>query len=160
VSVERFDLADLARDTAEMVEPMARGKDLRFPVDTSADPLWVVSDPGKVRQILLNLLSNAVKFTEAGEVRLAVRAEGDQAVLRVADTGIGIAPEQQGRIFDAFWQVEQSSIRRAGGTGLGLSVTRHLVDMLAGTVEVSSTPGRGSTFTVRIPLEAPAAQQP
>jgi PAS domain S-box-containing protein len=152
VSVERFDLADLARDTAEMVEPMARGKELRFPVDTSADPLWVVSDPGKVRQILLNLLSNAVKFTEAGEVRLAVRAEGDEAVLRIADTGIGIAPEQQGRIFDAFWQVEQSSIRRAGGTGLGLSVTRHLVDMLGGTVEVASTVGVGSTFTVRIPL--------
>jgi PAS domain S-box-containing protein len=152
VSVERFDLAELARDTAEMVEPMARGKDLRFPVDTSADPLWVVSDPGKVRQILLNLLSNAVKFTDAGEVRLAVRAEGDEAVLRIADTGIGIAPEQQGRIFDAFWQVEQSSIRRAGGTGLGLSVTRHLVDMLGGTVEVASTVGEGSTFTVRIPL--------
>ncbi|HEX8455641.1 MAG TPA: ATP-binding protein [Longimicrobium sp.] len=152
VSVERFDLAELARDTAEMVEPMARGKDLRFPVDTSADPLWVVSDPGKVRQILLNLLSNAVKFTEAGEVRLAVRAEDDEAVLRISDTGIGIAPEQQGRIFDAFWQVEQSSIRRAGGTGLGLSVTRHLVDMLGGTVEVASTVGEGSTFTVRIPL--------
>ena len=152
VSVERFDLAELARDTAEMVEPMARGKELRFPVDTSADPLWVVSDPGKVRQILLNLLSNAVKFTEAGEVRLAVRAEGHEAVLRIADTGIGIAPEQQGRIFDAFWQVEQSSIRRAGGTGLGLSVTRHLVDMLGGSVEVASTVGEGSTFTVRIPL--------
>ncbi len=154
VSLERFDLAELARDTAAMLEPMASGKDLRFPVDTSADPLWVLSDPGKVRQILLNLLSNAVKFTDAGEVRLAVRAEGDEAVLRVADTGIGIAPEQQGRIFDAFWQVEQSSIRRAGGTGLGLSVTLHLVDMLSGTVEVSSTPGEGSTFTVRIPLEA------
>jgi len=159
VSVERFDLADLARDTAEMVEPMARGKDLRFPVDTSADPLWVVSDPGKVRQILLNLLSNAVKFTDAGEVRLAVRAEGDEAVLRIADTGIGIAPEQQGRIFDAFWQVEQSSIRRAGGTGLGLSVTRHLVDMLGGSVEVASTRGEGSTFTVRIPL-APSPRPP
>jgi PAS domain S-box-containing protein len=155
VSLERFDLAELARDTAAMVEPMASGKDLRFPVDTSADPLWVLSDPGKVRQILLNLLSNAVKFTDAGEVRLAVRAEGAEAVLRVGDTGIGIAPEQQGRIFDAFWQVEQSSIRRAGGTGLGLSVTRHLVDMLSGAVEVSSAPGQGSTFTVRIPLEAP-----
>ena len=160
VSLERFDLAELARDTAALVEPMASGKELRFPVDTSADPLWVLSDPGKVRQVLLNLLSNAVKFTDAGEVRLAVRAEGAEAVLRVEDTGIGIAPEQQGRIFDAFWQVEQSSIRRAGGTGLGLSVTRHLVDMLAGTVELSSTPGQGSTFTVRIPLEAPVAQQP
>ena len=156
VSVERFDLAELVRDTAAIVEPLASGKDLLFPVDTSASPLWVVSDPGKVRQILLNLLSNAVKFTDAGEVRLALRAEGGEAVLRVADTGIGIAPEQQGRIFEAFWQVEQSSIRRAGGTGLGLSVTRHLVDMLGGTVEVVSKPGEGSTFTVRIPLE-PAA---
>jgi PAS domain S-box-containing protein len=156
VTVERFDLAELARDTATLVEPLAVGKDLRFPVDTSADPLWVVSDPGKVRQILLNLLSNAVKFTDAGEVRLAVRAEGGEAVLRVSDTGIGIPPEQQGRIFDAFWQVEQSSIRRAGGTGLGLSVTLHLAEMLGGTVEVDSTPAAGSTFTVRIPLEAPA----
>ena len=153
VTVERFDLAELARDTAMLVEPLAAGKELRFPVDTSADPLWVVSDAGKVRQILLNLLSNAVKFTDAGEVRLAVRAEGDEAVLRVSDTGIGIAPEQQGRIFDAFWQVEQSSIRRAGGTGLGLSVTLHLAEMLGGTVQVDSTPFAGSTFTVRIPLE-------
>jgi PAS domain S-box-containing protein len=157
VSVERFDLGALARDTAALVDPMAHAKGLRFPARVPAEPVWMVSDPGKVRQILLNLLSNAVKFTDAGEVRLTVRVDDGRAVMEVRDTGIGIAPEQVARVFDAFWQVEQSSTRRAGGTGLGLSVTRQLVDMLGGEVALRSSVGEGSTFTVHLPLEFPVA---
>ena len=159
ISVERFDVAALARDTASLIDPLASAKRLRFPVDAPTDPLWMVSDPGKVRQILLNLLSNAVKFTDAGEVRLAVIVAGDQVTLRVADTGIGIAPDQQERVFDAFWQVEQSSTRRAGGTGLGLSVTRHLAEMLGGEVTVESNLSQGSTFAVRLPLYLPVEEE-
>jgi PAS domain S-box-containing protein len=162
IVVERFDLGELARDAASLIDPLASAKQLRFTVSAPAEPCWMFSDPGKVTQILLNLLSNAVKFTDAGEVRLAARADGDVVVLEVADTGIGIAPEQQQRVFDAFWQVEQSSTRRAGGTGLGLSVTRHLVEMLDGEVEVASTLGSGSTFTVSLPrwLRAEAESAP
>jgi signal transduction histidine kinase len=155
VSVERFDLGALLRDTAALVDPLASAKALRFPVEVPEEPVWMVSDPGKVRQILLNLLSNAFKFTDAGEVRLGLDVADDHATLRVADTGIGIAPEQQGRVFDAFWQVEQSATRRAGGTGLGLSVTRHLAEMLGGEVELTSRVGSGSTFAVRLPLYLP-----
>ena len=155
VSVERFDLGALLRDTAALVDPLASAKALRFPLDVPAEPVWMVSDPGKVRQILLNLLSNAFKFTDAGEVRLGLDVADEHATMRVEDTGIGIAPEQQGRVFDAFWQVEQSSTRRAGGTGLGLSVTRHLAEMLGGEVELASRVGSGSTFAVRLPLYLP-----
>ncbi|HYW05578.1 MAG TPA: ATP-binding protein [Longimicrobium sp.] len=158
VSVERFDLGALARDTSALVDPMAHAKGLRFPSRVPLEPVWMVSDPGKVRQILLNLLSNAVKFTDSGEVRLTVRVHEERAVMEIQDTGIGIAPEQLGRVFDAFWQVEQSSTRRAGGTGLGLSVTRQLVSMLGGEVLLRSAPGEGSTFTVELPLEFPAGE--
>jgi PAS domain S-box-containing protein len=154
VRVERFDLAELARDSAALVQPLAQGKALGFAVDTPADPVWMESDPGKIRQIVLNLLSNAIKFTDAGEVRMAVSADGEAVMVRVSDTGIGIDPEQQERVFDAFWQVEQSSTRRVGGTGLGLSVTRQLARMLGGEVDLRSDPGRGSAFTVRLPRTA------
>jgi signal transduction histidine kinase len=106
------------------------------------------TDPGKLRQILINLLSNAVKFTERGTVGVAVQREPGGARVRVSDTGIGIASDHLERIFDPFWQVEQSHRRQTGGTGLGLSVTRHLARLLGGDVEVESRLGEGSTFTV------------
>jgi signal transduction histidine kinase len=106
-----------------------------------------------VRQILLNLLSNAVKFTDQGEVTLSARREHDDLVFEVRDTGIGIAVEHMERIFDPFWQVDQSATRRVGGTGLGLSVTRRLARALGGDVEVRSEVGRGSSFVVRLPAD-------
>jgi signal transduction histidine kinase len=114
------------------------------------------TDSGKVRQILVNLLSNAVKFTPAGRVTLIVQHDGPAVRYVVRDTGIGIASEHSDQIFDAFWQVEQPSTRRVGGTGLGLSVTRRLARLLGGDVTVSSKVGEGSAFTVSLPLEAPA----
>jgi signal transduction histidine kinase len=121
------------------------------------DPaLTITTDAGKVQQILLNLLANAVKYTEEGSVRLDVRLDVQSSaktiIFTISDTGIGIAPEHLERIFDPFWQVEQKTTRRYGGTGLGLSVTRRLVHLLHGTVTVHSTTGQGSTFTVRLPV--------
>ncbi|HEX6036807.1 ATP-binding protein [Longimicrobium sp.] len=149
---ERVDLAALAREACALVEPLAREKGLAFRVDLAPEPVWVTTDTGKVHQILLNLLSNAVKFTDAGEVLFTLAEEGAEAVLRVRDTGIGIAPENQERIWDAFSQVEQAPTRRVGGTGLGLSVTRNLARLLGGDVTVESEMGRGSAFTLRLPL--------
>jgi len=111
----------------------------------------LVSDGGKVRQILLNLLSNAVKFSDDGEIVVRSQRAGDVARISVADTGIGIAPENIESVFDPFWQVEQRSTRRAGGTGLGLSVSRSLARLLGGTLTVQSTPKKGSTFTLELP---------
>jgi signal transduction histidine kinase len=111
-------------------------------------------DPMRLRQILLNLLSNACKFTKQGEVALRVRkvADGrDWMEFAVADTGIGMTPEQQAMLFAEFTQADSLTARRYGGTGLGLAVTRKLARMMGGDVTVTSEPGKGSVFTVRLP---------
>jgi signal transduction histidine kinase len=151
--LERVDAGDVVRRAAEMIEPLAAEKSLALTVTAPPAPLVLHTDASKLRQILVNLLSNAVKFTERGEIALALRADGTHAVFEVRDTGVGIAPEHLERIFDPFWQVERQPTRKAGGTGLGLSVTRRLADLLGGDVTVESTPGAGSTFRVRLPLE-------
>jgi PAS domain S-box-containing protein len=151
---EAVDLSALAQEAGALVEPLAREKGLEFRVDVPAAPVRVMTDAGKVHQIVLNLLSNAVKFTDGGQVALSLTAVDGQAVLRVRDTGIGIAAENLDRIWDAFSQVEQAPTRRVGGTGLGLSVTRNLARLLGGDVSVESSPGSGSDFTLRLPLTA------
>ncbi len=154
---ERVDLADVVREAAALVEPLARQKELGFRLDLPEQGMPVETDPGKVHQIVLNLLSNAVKFSDRGGIGVSVRGDGDAAVIEVSDDGIGISPDHLERVFEPFSQVEQAPTRRVGGTGLGLSVTRDLARLLGGEVEVHSTVGKGSVFQVRIPrLSAPA----
>ena len=153
---EGLDLGALAREAAALVEPLAREKGLGFRVEVPEQPVQVVTDAGKVHQIVLNLLSNAVKFTDDGEVAVSLSAVDGHALLQVRDTGIGIASENLERIWDAFSQVEQAPTRRVGGTGLGLSVTRNLARLLGGDVAVESVPGRGSAFTLRLPITTSA----
>jgi PAS domain S-box-containing protein len=151
VQREPVNMAEIASKVAALIEPVALEKNLRLVVDIPSAPLLGQSDPGKVRQILINLLSNAVKFTEKGEVRLRVREAANRFIFQVEDTGIGIADEHRDRIFDSFWQVEQGTTRAVGGTGLGLTITRRLANLLGGDVDVASQLGRGSTFTVWLP---------
>lgn len=153
------DADEMVHEAANVIEPLAAEKGLTLRVIPIGYAVAMRTDAGKVRQILVNLLSNAVKFTTEGEVRITVRHDGGIVRYEVSDTGIGIAPEHLERIFEPFWQVEQPSTRRAGGTGLGLAVTRRLVHLLGGDLAVRSVPGDGTTFTVTIPLEprAPAA---
>jgi signal transduction histidine kinase len=106
-----------------------------------------------VRRILVNLGGNAVKFTERGSVTLTVTRDGEWLVLEVADTGIGIAQEDIARLFQPFTQLDSGFTRRFGGTGLGLFVSRRLAELLGGDIGVASAPGRGSTFTLRVPIE-------
>jgi len=109
------------------------------------------TDLTRLRQVLLNLLSNAAKFTEDGTVTLRARREGETLVFAVQDTGIGMTPEQVGRLFEAFTQAEATTARRFGGTGLGLTISRQFCRMMGGDVSVTSEPGRGSIFTARLP---------
>ena len=114
-------------------------------------------DPMRLRQILLNLLSNACKFTKEGEVTLRGRRVsngGHWIELSVSDTGIGMTPEQQAKLFEEFSQADATTAQRFGGTGLGLAITRKLARMMGGDVTVTSEPGKGSVFTVRLPAGA------
>jgi signal transduction histidine kinase len=122
-------------------------------VRAEGDDARLVTDGTKVRQILLNLLSNAVKFSDQGEVLVRSRVSGDKVSISVIDPGIGVAAENIERIFDPFWQVEQRSTRRVGGTGLGLSVSRSLARLVGGEINVESELGKGSTFTLTLPIE-------
>jgi signal transduction histidine kinase len=119
--------------------------------------MW--TDVTKLRQILLNVLSNATKFTQAGTVKLVAYVEpssgGDRIVFRISDTGLGMTPEQKARIFEAFVQADAGHTRRFGGTGLGLAISKRFCHMMGGEIDVESAPGKGSTFTLRIPRRAP-----
>jgi signal transduction histidine kinase len=156
--LREVNLSALVRESAALVEPLAAARGLGFTLHIPEGPLPFRTEPGKIRLILLNLAANAVKFTTEGEVTLALEAVDGAVLLRVGDTGIGIRPEHAEQVFDAFWQVHQSS-GRLGGTGLGLAVTRQLATLLGGEVTLESGPGGGSMFTVRLPVlrEAPAA---
>jgi signal transduction histidine kinase len=156
--LREVDLTEVVRNAAAMMEPLAAAKGLRLALAIPAGPIPFRTDPGKLRQIILNLAANAVKFTEAGEVRLDMEVTGGLVLLRVGDTGIGIAPENAERIFASFWQVDQSD-SRAGGTGLGLAVTRQLACLLGGEVALQSAPGSGSIFTVTLPLLLPVPEE-
>jgi signal transduction histidine kinase len=146
-----FPLEPLVVECMRTVEPIIKGKKLQLLKNIESDLPVLLTDKDKVRQILINLLSNAMKFTERGKVTVKAQRRGEDVMIAVADTGIGIPKDAMGRIFDEFSQVDDSSTRRYGGTGLGLTITRHLAQLLGGDVTVESTVGIGSTFTVTIP---------
>lgn len=155
VRIEDFGLAALLEQAGVIIRPLAEKKSLEFTLSGRELRAVMRSDPQKVRQIIINLLANAVKFTMKGGVHLAARVYEDRVAFDVSDTGPGIALEHLERVFDAFWQVDQRMTRKAGGTGLGLSVARQLARLLGGDVSVRSTIGQGSVFTVDLPLNAP-----
>ena len=150
---ERVPVFAALQEASIIVEPLALDKKLALRVSPVPRDLEVWADPTKLRQILLNLLTNAIKFTDSGSVMLESRRVDDCVEIMVRDTGIGIAPANQDRVFDTFWQVEQKSTRKVGGTGLGLSVSRRLARLMKGDLTVQSMLGEGSTFTLRLPAQ-------
>jgi signal transduction histidine kinase len=147
------DVGDIARDVGTVIEPLANARQLRFITEATDQPLTLRTDPDKLRQILLNILGNAVKYTERGSVRMQIRRKDERsAEIRVEDTGVGIAPAHLSRIFEPFWQADPTQRSQGGGTGLGLSVVRRLARLLRGEVTVDSELGRGTIFTLTLPL--------
>jgi signal transduction histidine kinase len=126
-----------------------------FEVDLQGLPDQLWSDPTRLRQILVNLLSNSAKFTREGTVLLRARSEGEQLVLTVQDSGIGMTAEQQTRVFQEFVQADDSTTRKFGGTGLGLTLVKKFTDLLGGELALQSQPGKGTTFTLKFPLAGP-----
>lgn len=169
LKVAAFELSDLIDSAARILRVRADDKGLRFLLLVAPEvPRRVLGDANRLRQILLNLGSNAVKFTDRGEVQLRVATtaprDGEPRVIfRISDTGIGIALDEQKRIFGRFVQADSSSARRSGGTGLGLAICRQLAELMGGEIGLESEHGVGSTFSLQIPLasapvSAPAAR--
>jgi two-component system sensor histidine kinase/response regulator len=154
-----FSLRELCRDLLATLRLGAAAKGLGLALDYPDElPEFFLGDALRLQQVLLNLLGNAIKFTEQGQVRLAVRYQGQTLRVDVVDTGIGIPADRLERIFDPFSQADASMTRRFGGTGLGTTIARQLVQLMGGEISVSSTLGRGSTFSVQVPL--PLGQPP
>jgi signal transduction histidine kinase len=162
--IEQFSLGELLSEVADTVRPMAAKNQNQFRLELPPEPGMAQADRKRVKQILLNLLSNACKFTERGEIVLSMEpvfgdgtgaersAQTPTIRFRVRDTGIGMSAEELAKLFQPFVQADDSTTRKYGGTGLGLAITRQLCAMMNGSIEVDSTPGVGSVFTVQLPI--------
>jgi signal transduction histidine kinase/CHASE3 domain sensor protein len=147
-----YSLRELVLDVVSATEALAAEKRLALEVDVPADLPHGQGDERRLTQVLMNLVSNAIKFTDAGSVGIRAIVEGGSFLVTVTDTGVGIAAEDQQRVFEEFQQVDSSSTRKKGGTGLGLAIARRIVELHGGRIWVESTLGRGSTFAFILPL--------
>ena len=157
ISIEKvsFNFRELIESTCKPLEPNATNKniELRFDVDDALDQNFI-SDPYRLKQILTNLISNAIKFTQRGSVEVSAKLENHKIIVAVIDTGIGIAKDEQESVFKEFTQAHAGIEKKFGGTGLGLTIAKRLLEMLGGTIELESIEGQGSIFTIEIPAIA------
>ena len=154
---ERTAVRTFVEQAVETVRPMLDQRRHHLTLGLPPEPLFLLGDSARLEQLLVNLLTNAVKYTNnGGDIRLTVQQEGDTVVMRVCDTGVGIAPDLLPHIFDLFKQAEGSLHRSEGGLGIGLSLVRRLAELHGGMVEATSVVGEGSEFVVRLPILPPA----
>lgn len=156
LETQAFDPARIVQSVADLLRPLALAKEIGLTIEVDASlPAEVTGDSGRFRQVLTNIVGNAVKFTEAGSVSIHLSWENDRIQVAVTDTGIGISGDRLACIFDPFTQEDDEITRRFGGTGLGLSISRMLARRMGGDIDVRSTRGVGSTFTVHLPVARP-----
>src|SRR5262249_16271223 len=164
LNIESVPIAPMIEEVSGTSRPLAEQNGNRLVVECPADAGALQADPVRLRQTLLNLLSNACKFTKQGDVRLSVKRLKDDGKpwleFSVADSGIGMTPQQMEKLFQEFTQADATTSRQFGGTGLGLAITRRLCRMMGGDVTVTSELGKGSTFTIRLPAEGAQADVP
>jgi signal transduction histidine kinase len=150
---EPVKLDDILRVAMSTVEPLLKDGRVKLVTQIAPDIPMLKTDRDKLKQSVLNLLSNAVKFTERGEIRIAAAREDGNLKLVVSDTGIGMKKEALPYIFDEFRQADMSSTRKYGGTGLGLAIVKKFINLMGGEIVVDSELGKGSTFTITLPIE-------
>ena len=157
-----FDLGRAVEQAVQTVQPLVEEQGHQLTVEPPAEPIFLHVDQSRIVQVVVNLLSNAAKYTErGGQIRLTVLREGDEAVLRVRDSGVGIEPDMLERIFDLYAQIGRSLHRAQGGLGIGLTLVRHLVELHGGRIRAHSEgPGKGSAFEVRLPAATVAQPAP
>jgi signal transduction histidine kinase len=157
--LERINPRELVEDVFETAGSLAREKSLYLKVDSAVAPdLTLMADHTRLRQVIINVIGNAIKFTESGGITVHLAQQDDRLQLRICDTGIGIPANKLETVFEAFSQIDTSTTRKAGGTGLGLPISRRLVELHGGRLwaESSGVAGEGSTFFLELPLQAPA----
>ena len=156
---ERVELATVVARAVETVQPLIEAQGHQLRVSISSESLPLDGDPVRLAQVVGNLLTNSAKYTEPnGRIGLTAKRDGNEAVLRVQDTGIGIAPDMLPHIFELFVQVDHAATRSQGGLGIGLTLVKNLIEMHNGTVEAHSEGlGKGSEFIVRLPISAQCA---
>lgn len=152
LQLERINLGSLAENVARIFDPRLKEKSLALSLEGTAGLPTITADPFKVEQLFVNLLDNAIKYTEKGEIRVAMAASNEHVVIRISDTGIGIPNQDLPRIFERFYVVDKSRSRKFGGTGLGLSIVKHIVLLHNGHIDVESSPGVGTTFSITLPV--------
>jgi signal transduction histidine kinase len=153
---ERVSLNEAVRDCARAAQVLAFRKGVRLKVENDSPSIDLNGDEDLIKRMLLNLLDNAVKYTPAGgEISLALVRQNGNAEIVVRDTGVGIPAEAQPRVFDRFYRVDKARARTMGGAGLGLSIAQWIVEVHGGSINLSSTPGHGSTFTIVLPTQLP-----
>ena len=161
LSLERFSLQEVLEEVTSIIQPFAAEKSLSVDIDPTSDSsLYITADRTRIRQVMLNVVNNAIKFTESGQVSVRFERRGDRSLTSICDTGISIPPDKLEAIFQEFTQVDSSSTRKSGGTGLGLPISRRLVEMHGGRMwaESSGIGGEGSTFFIELPIEALLAE--
>ena len=154
LTIDDYAVGQIVKTVAAATEPLARAKGLKLSAIVADGLPMGRGDERRLSQVLLNLVGNAVKFTEAGSIEITADARDDHFQIQVRDTGAGIAPEHQSRIFEEFQQVDDSSTRQKGGTGLGLAISKRIVEMHGGTIGIESALGSGSIFRVAVPIRA------
>jgi signal transduction histidine kinase len=152
------DVREATTAAVEMCEPVATAAGLTIRLELPDEAVPMTTDHNRVRMILVNLIGNAMKFTERGAVRVELRADEDRVIIAVHDTGIGIAPENHELVFERFWQVSRGLTRSAGGMGIGLFAARQFSHLLGGDIEMKSSLGKGSIFSLSLPRVTPVAK--
>ncbi len=153
IKAEEVSLKKMIENISRIFEQRIKERDLKLSIDVPVDVPPVVADPFKLEQMFINLIDNAIKYTERGGITLSLRYSPPNVSVAITDTGIGISAEHLQRIFERFYVVDKSRSKRLGGTGLGLSIVKHIVMLHNGKIEVESTAGKGTTFTVLLPIE-------